>query len=56
MLRIFERLDAIEKAQQEQNEMLRLLLAYVDADLGKPWEPAAKALAEKLRKMTMAPL
>lgn len=51
MLRIFERLDALEKAQEERNEMLRLLLAYVGADLEKPWEPAAKALAEKLREM-----
>jgi hypothetical protein len=51
MLRFFERLDAIERAQQDQDELLRLLLAYVDADLEKSWEPAARALAEKLRKM-----
>ena len=50
MLRFFERLDALEKDLAAQKDMNELLLAYIEEDIKKP-EPAAMALAEKLRKM-----
>jgi hypothetical protein len=51
VLRFFERLDTLEKERQAQKEVNELLLAYIDAGLVKALEPAAKALAEKLREI-----
>jgi hypothetical protein len=50
MLRFFERLDALERELKDQQDINELILAYIDADLEKPWEPAARALAAKLRE------
>jgi hypothetical protein len=55
MLRFFERIDRLEdevkRLIEDQKEVAGLLLSYVDADLAKPWEPSAQALAEKLREI-----
>ncbi len=48
MLRIFERLDALEKETEERKRIDRLLLEYVEA--AAPLKQAAEILAEALRE------
>lgn len=45
-------LQMIAAELEKQKRVNKLLLAYVEADLSKPWEPAAKRLARKLKEIT----
>jgi len=49
---IHEVLHRTAQVLKEQSEINKLLLAYIEADLEKPWVPAAKRLAKKLKEIT----
>jgi len=49
---IWEVLDSAALELDEQRTINKLLLAYIEADLKKTWEPAAKRLAKKLKEIT----